>query len=1132
MADVLGPQITKGLNDKLYEKRKVAALEVERIVREAQLAKDGDRINRILAVLIQDFAYSVAANARNGGLIALAAASIALGSVDLIQHLDIIIPPILACFADPDSRVRYYACESMYNVAKVARAEILKFFNEIFDAMSKLAADNDNSVKTGAELLDRLIKDIVCERSTYYPQEGEMDGEALGLTEDGMKSLNIRTPSPAPGAFNSPKDPSSLGPSTAAGGQNLSVPDTQQLPKYPADPAMPPAPGSSPLLPGMTPSTFNLPRFIPLLTERIRVINPSTRMFLVQWILTLDSVPFIELVGYLPDFLDGLFIYLSDPNVDLRVATSNCLGEFLKEIHEVVEVQRERGVFHIRGKRGSGLDGLGLSYDGIDDRKRQASLPPYTEEEGDDIDSSKSANAKPGPNEAGQDGNQQSGAGATTSPPTSAVVISPPAVSPSDGQNDDSLMHRAASSLSMASAFYANGGRIAANKGTVNAVADESLPYVPGQNVILDIGRMVDILVPHLTSSDEETQATALRWINEFILLVKEVMLPFVPTLISAILPSIAHTVDPIRTMAVETNANLYKLVLDAPPAAGVGSGGEIVQTGPGAAGVHGHPALQPGISLTTVSDMSASISSTSSLPVEPFDIQATVETLTLQFQDESEETRVASMDWLLMLHKKAPKKILTSDDSTFHALLRTLSDSSEEVVKRDLQLLAQISQYSDDDYFMRFMVNLLSLFSTDRRLLETRGALIIRQLCLSLNPERMYRAFAEILERDEDLDFASTMVQNLNIILITAPELAELRRRLKNLETRDGLLLFAVLYRSWCHNPVATFSLCLLAQAYEHAANLLQVFAELEITVNFLIQVDKLVQLIESPVFTYLRLQLLEPDKYPHLFRCLYGILMLLPQSSAFATLRNRLNSVSSMVMLYGMSGPLGGGVGGQPGSSSPMAAGVPKNRPKSVSGVNQSAPEPLTLRWHELLTHFRSVQSRHERYRRMGNRGGFGADRNPSTSKRRSRSSRMDEDPNSTFDSLNRPMTPQNGMPSPGIGGGNTSSASLTAAGGLSVKRDRQPSLSSLKDLEVGSTSGGGGTGMSGRASVEGLDRVGGGNGVGGNGVTGVGANRATRALSGSSGSTAAAPAAPPPKEAPKGIRKVVGVGFGTRK
>ena len=26
---------------------------------------------------------------------------------------------VLVCFSDPDSRVRYYACESLYNIAKV-----------------------------------------------------------------------------------------------------------------------------------------------------------------------------------------------------------------------------------------------------------------------------------------------------------------------------------------------------------------------------------------------------------------------------------------------------------------------------------------------------------------------------------------------------------------------------------------------------------------------------------------------------------------------------------------------------------------------------------------------------------------------------------------------------------------------------------------------------------------------------------------------------------------------------------------------------------------------------------------------------------------------------------------------------
>jgi hypothetical protein len=53
-------------------------------------------------------------------------------------YLKEIVPPVLACFTDQDARVRYYACESMYNIAKVAKGEVLLFFNEIFDALAKV----------------------------------------------------------------------------------------------------------------------------------------------------------------------------------------------------------------------------------------------------------------------------------------------------------------------------------------------------------------------------------------------------------------------------------------------------------------------------------------------------------------------------------------------------------------------------------------------------------------------------------------------------------------------------------------------------------------------------------------------------------------------------------------------------------------------------------------------------------------------------------------------------------------------------------------------------------------------------------------------------------------------------------
>ena len=54
-------------------------------------------------------------------------------------------------------------------------------------------------------------------------------------------------------------------------------------------------------------------------------------------------------------------------------------------------------------------------------------------------------------------------------------------------------------------------------------------------------------------------------------------------------------------------------------------------------------------------------------------------------------------------------------------------------------------------------------------------------------------------------------------------------------------------MYECWCHNPVATLALCLLAQAYDLAASLITHFALVDVTVGFLMQADKLVQLLES---------------------------------------------------------------------------------------------------------------------------------------------------------------------------------------------------------------------------------------------------------------------------------------------
>ena len=65
---------------------------------------------------------------------------------------------------------------------------------------------------------------------------------------------------------------------------------------------------------------------------------------------------------------------------------------------------------------------------------------------------------------------------------------------------------------------------------------------------------------------------------------------------------------------------------------------------------------------------------------------------------------------------------------------------------------------------------------------------------------------------------------------------------------------------------------------------------------VDTLVQITKLINFLESPIFVYLRLQLLESEKYPYLLKCLYGLMMLLPQGKAFNALKHRLKNVKNL--------------------------------------------------------------------------------------------------------------------------------------------------------------------------------------------------------------------------------------------
>lgn len=168
-------------------------------------------------------------------------------------------------------------------------------------------------------------------------------------------------------------------------------------------------------------------------------------------------------------------------------------------------------------------------------------------------------------------------------------------------------------------------------------------------------------------------------------------------------------------------------------------------------------------------------------------DLDPVMEVLRQYMTHSSMKTKVAVLKWIHHLFTEIHDEMNHHAVALFPVLLGVLSDSSDEVVLQGLEVLAEIVKSSDAEsknvQYRKFLLSLLNLFSEEKSFLENKGSLIIRQLCVLLNAELIFRTFAEIImEETSNVRFASTMVRTLNLILLTSSELFELRSTLRNI--------------------------------------------------------------------------------------------------------------------------------------------------------------------------------------------------------------------------------------------------------------------------------------------------------------------------------------------------------------
>ncbi|GLI67554.1 hypothetical protein VaNZ11_011781 [Volvox africanus] len=642
--ELLPAAVLRQIGDKLYEKRKFAALDVEQLIKRLAAQNDQHRIRLIIDKLISEYSFSSQANHRKGALLCLAAAAVGLGEPTEV-HLRQIVPPVLASFTDQDARVRYYACEALYNIAKVARSTFILFFNEVFDAMFRLCADSEANVQNAVQFLDALIKDIAADCTN-----------------------------------------------------------------------------------------FEVAAFIPKLRDYLRVTNPHKRQFLLSWVEALDSMPNVKMLPHLPALMDGLLSMLAEPVREVRATVAKCLKDFLAEVRATSE-------------------------------------------------------------------------------------------------------------------------------------ADLSVEF---------FSRLTATVVDRAGSPDELTRLTSIHWLRAFVELAPDRVLPHVPAILGVVLYNISsHNVD-IQRECADANAALLRLDVGVYGAAARGAGAE------GASGT----------GVTPVFGARAAVGN--------LDIPAILGTVTLEMRSEMEATRLEALRWLHFLLARTQELVLEQVGRLLPPLLDSLSAPSDAVVTSALGVLAALADCPGQ--FNPVLVAFLDRFRGEAgfALLQRSGSSLVRRLCSHLGAAAVLPELGAILQRDTDMSFASTMVSVLNLILLTGPELAELRDQLRRAAVDPaGAKLFTVLYPSWCYSAGALLSLCFVAQAYDHAVEIVHAFADLPFGAELLVQIDRLVALLETPCFTFLRLQLLEPRKHPSLLRALYGLLMLLPQCNAFRMLNARLQAVPTLELL-----------------------------------------------------------------------------------------------------------------------------------------------------------------------------------------------------------------------------------------
>ncbi|KAL7450731.1 hypothetical protein ACHAWC_002599, partial [Mediolabrus comicus] len=806
------------LAHKRYERRRLAAMEIEKVVRSYVMTEDYPRVRAILLLLSDDYVRSTNEDARKGGAVALAACAIGLkkaneGRRDVMECRDLILASVVHACQDHSQRVRYYATESLFNVTKVIPSLAVRHFFILFEILRSLYADVDLDVRSGAELLDKKLKEVIV------------------------------------GAINS--------------------------------------------------GSFSADACVPVFARFVYMRNKATKQLTLTWLQEFsEKLVGAPMLSFLHLFLGGVFAMIADPNSTIRTLALDFLQLVLPKLL------------------------LSKGNEDFEDAQHQQKV---------DFDKI-----------------------------LQSLVLTM--------EHPDPFVRKVAMywmlrivQAHMSSAFPANNDKFLAKQGQDLTAASTSvrnaLPHVlPG--ILLSIGdthqsRAKDVFLPDQTTHNLAEQANTC--LQDAVRRDGKAFIPHLGGFVVALREELDSPGGLIARNPPSVERRPYRMDVK-PDGSGIESTGwfrasDGVEERDNALILSRLCALQWVVVLyehVVPNSLKAEYASEfidciiyqlvdqppGIIVVKSFEVLAKI-TVAAQGQE----------------HRSIFSALLTSDDDTPESSIPTMNNPMDDECANFALGILEPSRRRLVSRDRSVFAALIDLHSKHEKLLMDVSK-VIELMCTLQPPEFIFIAFAtelenfvtskiqqrkKILESPEsdasaikeqlaafskDLAFVSNFAQQLGLVFFAAPETERLRKEMKDciafkgntLQDEKRACLFHIILHTFSHSIVATLSFCLWGGAFLTASSFLQKIDPLDVSLMFYLELDRLIDLIERPIFRHLHLRLLECDDDPYqegsgamLFRTLKSILMVLPQSTSYMILKERLSSTArfrqSAVALHGLS-------------------------------------------------------------------------------------------------------------------------------------------------------------------------------------------------------------------------------------